>query len=607
MGNGLRRVAKQCGGLEVVGRDGNSVHYGAGGEPLAKSQERTSSQGAAESKAGGRASVKNYDEASEGPSAKNPRTYVNCATPGSVLAQAVRKDPELRESPLGKRIGAFIREANAERSLLVVDNDPSYLEPLRELQALRGAESPEGVEIQKVIDAWFRHGGALQRATIFPYARKFEDLFAAARPFDSNNKEFGEYYLHTSKDAAGKFASMAVTPHPEVSEGLREALLGGMTFYFEAVRRDFPGEETEYLVVVNYDQIIGGRWLACLDPESVEAAFLAHNPRPDHSILPPVEHLEQKRPEAYVEHGRNGEVYVMHQGVRTRHESETEANCVVGRLNGSLSTPPSPSSVGRARNGSSFMVKITDDVRAVLVDSTPEGNVLKLPGQLERGLYQKVDETLDLLGGKWNRQKGGHVFAEDPAVVIAEALENGAVEDGMKRYQYYPTPKVVAQRLVALADFHPSKIHWVLEPSGGSGAILDEIPSSASLHACEIQPVLADALKAKGYMVEGTDFLAFNPGPLYDRIVANPPFTKGQDIAHINHMLDCLAPGGRLVSVLSAGIDFRKDKATTALLARLQKECSRFYFEDLESGAFRESGTLVNAKVLVADKNPETR
>jgi 16S rRNA G1207 methylase RsmC len=46
----------------------------------------------------------------------------------------------------------------------------------------------------------------------------------------------------------------------------------------------------------------------------------------------------------------------------------------------------------------------------------------------------------------------------------------------------------------------------------------------------------------------------------YDRIVMNPPFENGQDIAHVEHAYELLSPGGRLVTVMSEGPFFRQDK-----------------------------------------------
>lgn len=248
-------------------------------------------------------------------------------------------------------------------------------------------------------------------------------------------------------------------------------------------------------------------------------------------------------------------------------------------------------------------IQLDTDVLAVLTEAHIEGRVLKLVGQLPRPLYVKVDKALNALGGKWNRKAGGHLFEDDPACVVAEALVEGSVTDPIKLYQFYRTPDAIARQLVALAQI--GDLHRTLEPSAGDGAILDALQEGrdGEVDACEINPKMhADLLRRPGVSVVGTDFLTYTPGQAYDRIVANPPFAKQQDIIHANHMLDLLKPGGRLVVILSAGVLFREDRRTKEFRRRLEQECPGHEFMPLPTGAFKESGTMVNAVVLAASK-----
>ena len=48
----------------------------------------------------------------------------------------------------------------------------------------------------------------------------------------------------------------------------------------------------------------------------------------------------------------------------------------------------------------------------------------------------------------------------------------------------------------------------------------------------------------------GDDFL-LNNRKKYSKIIANPPFSKNQDIDHILEMYNCLKTEGRLVSIAS--------------------------------------------------------
>lgn len=244
-------------------------------------------------------------------------------------------------------------------------------------------------------------------------------------------------------------------------------------------------------------------------------------------------------------------------------------------------------------------VSITPEVEAVLRASTIEQNRLVLPGMLDRKLYVSTNKVLELLGGAWNRKLKAHVFEDDPGFRIQEALEAGEMVDPVKLYQFYPTPKDVAEQLVILA--WPQIGNRILEPSAGDGAILKAIGTPGVVDACEIQESLREKI-APLCAIVAADFLEYNPGPIYDRVIANPPFTKRQSVKHANHMLDCLKPGGRIVTVLDAGVRFRQDRLTADFRARVGSECRNIRWIDLPGGAFHASGTMVNTVVLTADK-----
>jgi len=124
---------------------------------------------------------------------------------------------------------------------------------------------------------------------------------------------------------------------------------------------------------------------------------------------------------------------------------------------------------------------------------------------------------------------------------------------------FFPTPKAIVSRMLELTEIEPND--RVLEPSAGKGDILDLIRSKhpdARVTAVEINAALLEILGAKGHAVEQGDFLGHKGE--YDRVVMNPPFENGQDIDHIRHAFDLVAPGGRVVAVISEGPFFRQDK-----------------------------------------------
>ncbi len=131
---------------------------------------------------------------------------------------------------------------------------------------------------------------------------------------------------------------------------------------------------------------------------------------------------------------------------------------------------------------------------------------------------------------------------------------------------FFPSPPELIERLLELADLRPEEHQVVLEPSAGKGDILEAIGKyhdqfgDLTLHAIEINPLLREILEAKNYDVVARDFLEYNPGQIYDRIIMNPPFEKFQDVDHVSHAFGLLKPGGKLAAIVSEGPFFRKFK-----------------------------------------------
>lgn len=103
-----------------------------------------------------------------------------------------------------------------------------------------------------------------------------------------------------------------------------------------------------------------------------------------------------------------------------------------------------------------------------------------------------------------------------------------------------------------------------------------------------------------GYNIVGYDFLEYTGGP-YDRIVMNPPFENAQEIDHVLHAFKLLAPGGRIVSVMSEGPFFRSDKKSEAFRDFVD---NYGYSEQLPQGSFLKSrnSTGVNTRIVVIEK-----
>ena len=71
------------------------------------------------------------------------------------------------------------------------------------------------------------------------------------------------------------------------------------------------------------------------------------------------------------------------------------------------------------------------------------------------------------------------------------------------------------------------------------------------------------------------------------------------DIDHVLHAWKFLKPGGRLVSIMSAGVIFRDNRKTVDFQNFVEQHG---YMERLPEGSFKDSGTMVNTCIVVVDK-----
>ncbi len=254
-------------------------------------------------------------------------------------------------------------------------------------------------------------------------------------------------------------------------------------------------------------------------------------------------------------------------------------------------------------------MKISQDVLTVLSTMEIDGLVARFAAgpQLERKLYERTNAVLVELGGKWARSKKGHVFATDPSARFDQAILSGDVSTA-KEAGFFPTPIALAKRLVEMADIKPGM--RVLEPSAGTGRIVTAILRSApdvALYCVERDMDRAESLKSvTSGPIESGDFLSIDPqNPqnglgYFDRVVANPPFARQQDIDHVLHAFEFLRPGGRLVSVMSAGVVFRQDQKAKAFREFIT---GRGSIESLPDDSFKESGTNVRAAIVTLYKS----
>lgn len=149
---------------------------------------------------------------------------------------------------------------------------------------------------------------------------------------------------------------------------------------------------------------------------------------------------------------------------------------------------------------------------------------------------------------------------------------------------FVPTPMPLAKYIVSIVDIQPGMT--VLEPEAGAGHIADEVPKDADLICVERNYHLAEVLRGKGYKTIYTDFLTWDPGRKFDRIIMNPPFENLEDIAHVRQAYNHLADAGKLVAIMGAGVFFRNDRKAVAFRTWLD---GRGEAEPLPDGIFNLS------------------
>lgn len=245
-------------------------------------------------------------------------------------------------------------------------------------------------------------------------------------------------------------------------------------------------------------------------------------------------------------------------------------------------------------------MKLTLDQIKILREGELDGNKFYLQGQLDRKQYTSINEVLETIGLKWNRKEKAHIAdctPEELADAIADIIETGEVEtlkETIKKFQFYETPREVAEYLVELADIQESDS--ILEPSAWHGAIVECFPKDhKDVYLFEIDPAKCEILRNKWYNVHCTDFLLHN-ARYYHKIIANPPFSKSQDVKHILKMYDCLIDWWRLVSIASSGVKWRTWKLYDEL-----KELNPEFIE-LPEWSFKESWTMVNTVIVLINK-----
>lgn len=243
-------------------------------------------------------------------------------------------------------------------------------------------------------------------------------------------------------------------------------------------------------------------------------------------------------------------------------------------------------------------INVTGDIIGILSLLEIDGPRVRITQQLDRPTYLDVNKVLEACGGKWNRSLKVHLFDDDPQDLIDTVINTGKCFRKKQDFDQFDSPPSVVETVIREASIKPGMT--VLEPQAGLGYLATEAAHvGGSVDCYELDPQRIAILEQNPLLkhVWQGDFMEAAPRRDYDRIVMNPPFSKQQDIDHVLHALKFLAPGGRLVSVMSAGVSFRSNMKTVRFREEIADLNAIIY--PLPADSFKQSGTSVNTCLLV--------
>lgn len=212
-------------------------------------------------------------------------------------------------------------------------------------------------------------------------------------------------------------------------------------------------------------------------------------------------------------------------------------------------------------------------------------------------LYKQLGEFLKTLDCIRTKHKGRVAFESVGEFTNTQILQMGKQLNGVSlstKFDFFPTPDDLVQQVQSLAEL--SDACSILEPSAGTGSLLKGLDKNY-LECVEMNTVLSEILKAKGYKVFNNSFEEETDLATYDRILMNPPFSNRLDAKHIVKAFNYLKEGGILVAIHSSSIISATDKSS--------KEFQQL-FETygvtqiaIDSGAFKNSGkgTMINTYI----------
>lgn len=199
-----------------------------------------------------------------------------------------------------------------------------------------------------------------------------------------------------------------------------------------------------------------------------------------------------------------------------------------------------------------------------------------------------LQEQTEATGADMDRERArfDRLADRDPARVVTS-------------YNLFETPVDLARQMAEELGELPDGCR-VLEPSAGLGRLYRAVRIrnprcrvtlvDNSAGCCE--ELYRQCKGDTGAVLIQEDFLSCDlhrlGGYKFDRIIMNPPFSRGRDCRHIMHAANFLRPGGRLVSLCYAGV---KQRAAF-------EQSPQWTWRELPSGSFKSEGTQASTAMV---------
>ena len=221
-------------------------------------------------------------------------------------------------------------------------------------------------------------------------------------------------------------------------------------------------------------------------------------------------------------------------------------------------------------------------------------------GTVPNDIYDKLKPIIEHLGGHWRQKVRKFVFRENVEDILFECINNGVdITDEYKwreNTQFFPTPKSVAKKVIRLAELSDGLS--VLEPSAGTGSLVDEIKNQCDIICIEPLEENKNILINKGYNCIFDTFENFfqNNTLRFDRIVMNPPFAGQKDALHLMSAFELLNKNGILVAIISENALYYETDISNKLRVFLKE--NNAHVENIPPHSFKESGTTIETVIV---------